>query len=475
MIAGVSRRAGLLALVAYGALLAATAPSWPDDWDGVGFVESVRDFDLARFHPHPPGYPVYVALLRLAALGARDPMRACVLIAALSGVITVGLAWDVVRRTMGEPGAWAVACLLGVVPLTWRACSGVGSEAPALACAAACAWGLISARAREAPRRGWSVAALALGAGLGLGVRLSWAPLYLAALACAPRGARARTWGVTVAVCAAWAAPLVALVGPARLADLTLTHFAGHAARWGGSVATEPGAVRLSWLARDVLVDGLGAGGDALGLATSALLGMAGVQALLAWRRAGWRGWAFAVAVVAPYLLWIALGQNLRDQPRHALPLVALLAAALALPASRSRSALAVVGALALLVSLRTALDAQARRTIPPPGQQLVELARAQVAPARLAVFGVSSVRFFELTELADRAFAAGSLGDVQVRLARLDTLPARVWVTGELEGLTGSAWPLEHVATLCRPPRLDRRLPCLEVYAWKLPFLPAR
>jgi hypothetical protein len=202
---------------------------------------------------------------------------------------------------------------------------------------------------------------------------------------------------------------------------------------------------------------------------------MAGVQALLAWRRAGWRGWAFAVAVVAPYLLWIALGQNLRDQPRHALPLVALLAAALALPASRSRSALAVVGALALVVSLRTALDAQARRTIPPPGQQLVELARAQVAPARLAVFGVSSVRFFELTELADRAFAAGSLGDVQVRLARLDTLPARVWVTGELEGLTGSAWPLEHVATLCRPPRLDRRLPCLEVYAWKLPFLPAR
>jgi len=27
----------------------------PDDWDGVGFVESVRDFDLARFRPHPPG------------------------------------------------------------------------------------------------------------------------------------------------------------------------------------------------------------------------------------------------------------------------------------------------------------------------------------------------------------------------------------------------------------------------------------
>ena len=30
-----------------------------------------------------------------------------------------------------------------------------------------------------------------------------------------------------------------------------------------------------------------------------------------------------------------------------------------------------------------------------------------------------------------------------------------------------------EAIAALCRPPRIDRRMPCLEVYAWRLPFLP--
>jgi hypothetical protein len=462
----VTRR--LAALGAYAVLLALTAPAWPDDWDGVGFVESIGRFDLARFQPHPPGYPVYVALLRVAALVARVPMRACVVVAVASGVAAVALAWSAARRAVGERGAWAVGILVAATPLAWRACSGVGSEAPALACAAACAWGLVAAT-----RRPWAGAvALGLGVGLGLGVRLSWAPLYLAALVLAPAGTRRRAWALSAASTAAWLIPLVAVVGASRLRALTAEHFAGHAERWGGTVMTEPGAVRLRWLARDVFVDGFGAGSDVLGVAIGLALLVALGVALAAWRRAGWRGWGRAALVVAPYLAWIALGQNLRDQPRHALPLVALLAAGLALPAAASRRALAVVGALAVLVATRAALDAHARRTVPPPGVQLVDLVRAQPAPDRVDVFGVSSVRFFETTELAGQAFTAGSLGDVQVRLTRLASLPARVWVTGELTGRDASPWPLEPVATLCRPPRIDRRAPCLEVYAWRLPYL---
>jgi hypothetical protein len=134
------------------------------------------------------------------------------------------------------------------------------------------------------------------------------------------------------------------------------------------------------------------------------------------------------------------------------------------------------VGVLAVLVATRTALDAHARRTVAPPGVQLVELARAQPSPDRLDVFGVSSVRFFETTfettELAPHAFAAGSLGDVEIRLTRLEALPSRVWVTSEVAGLRESPWPLVHLATLCRPARIDRRAPCLDVYSWTLPYL---
>lgn len=464
------RLVGPAALASYGALLWAEAPAWPDDWDGVGFVASVRDFDLARFHPHPPGYPVYVAMLRAAQLLTRDPMRACVLVAAASGVLSIGLSVDAARRRLGPRAAMAVGVLVAVMPLAFRAASGVGSEAPALACAAGCAWGMVLCPAR---RRGGF--ALGLAAGLGLGVRLSWAPLYLAALALAPRGSRARAWAAAAAACAAWAAPLIAIVGPTRLLSSYATQLAGHAARWGGTVMTEPGWRRAGWLARDLLVDGLGIDRDPLGVALAVLLAAAGVQGALAWRAARWAGWRAALVLLLPYLAWIAVGQNLRDQPRHVLPLAAMLAAALAFPVAGSRRALGLVAALALAMSARTALDAGARRAIPPPGQQLVALARAQPSPDRLDVFGVSSVRFFEPTELAAQAFPAGSLGDVQVRLSRLDRLPARVWVTSELTPGNQSRWPLWPVATLCRPVRLDRREPCLSVSEWRPSFLPPR
>ncbi len=461
-----TRRLG--ALGAYAVLLFLTAPAWPDDWDGVGFVESIGRFDLGQFQPHPPGYPVYVALLRVAALVARAPMGACVVVAVACGVAAVAFAWSAARAAVGERGAWAVGTLVAATPLAWRVCSGVGSEAPALACGAACAWGLVSAKQSRA-----GAIVLGLGVGLGLGVRLSWAPLFLAALVLVPAGTRARAWAAAAMSFVAWSAPLVAIVGARRLYGLTVAHVTGHAEHWGGTVVTEPGAVRLRWLARDVFVDGLGAGSDALGLAVGFVLALAVAVALVEWHRAHWRGWRPALLVVAPYLVWIALGQNLRDQPRHALPLVALLSAALALPAARSRRAFAVVGALAVLVATRTAFDAHARRTIPPPGVQLVDLARLQPSPERLDVFGVSSVRFFETTDLAPQAFTAGSLGDVQVRLTRLASLPTRVWVTSEIGGVDASPWPIDHVATLCRPARIDRRAPCLDIYSWRLPYLP--
>jgi Dolichyl-phosphate-mannose-protein mannosyltransferase len=452
-----------VALGAYACVLFWSAPRWPDDWDGIGFVESISDFDLARFRPHPPGYPVYVALLRIAASVARTPLQACVIVSVASGVVAIAFAWDALRRRAGARAAWTAAILVAVAPGVWRACSGVGSEAPALACLAACAWALAVLPSGRA-----AATILGLGAGLGLGVRLSWAPLYVAALTIAPRGSRARACAAAAIGIAAWAVPLVGVVGAATLGSLYADHLSGHATRWGGTVVTEPGGVRVRWLARDVFVDGLGVGGDRLGWVIGLFVVLTLAQALFVWRASGFRGWGRAIGAVVPYVVWIGLGQNLRDQPRHAVPVAALLAAGLALPVARSRTAVALAGALALTASMRTLGDARARRAIAPPGEQLLDLARSQPSPDRLAVFGGASVRFFETSELASRARVAGSLGDALLDVGRFDELPARLWVTNELSGLTESRWPLERIATLCRPPRLDRRMPCLDVYSWK-------
>jgi hypothetical protein len=456
-----------LALAAYACLLLASAPRWPDDWDGVGFVESVTDFDLAAFRPHPPGYPVYVALLRVGAFFARDAWRACVVVAVASGAMSVAFTWAALRRARGEKEAWIAALFVAVAPLSWRSCSGVGSEAPALACAMACAWGLTE------PEKKWKGAlAVGLGAGLGLGVRLSWAPVYLALLLVASRGVRARAAAIAALASLAWAVPLVLVVGASRLVTRYATHFSGHAERWGGTAITEPGLVRFRWFTRDVFFDGLGVGCDALGLAIGALLAIVLVFVLREWRAAGWPHGKPALAVSVPYALWVFFGQNLRDQPRHVLPLVVLICLGLACGMRTARLP-ALVLSLATLVAVRAWGDAWARRTVPPPGQQLVELARAQPSPDRLAIFGVSSVRFFETTELAKQAFIANDLGDAEISLARVDRLPLRVWVTSEVEGLADSASPLSHVATLCRPKRIERRAHCIDVFEWKLKYLP--
>jgi hypothetical protein len=83
-------------------------------------------------------------------------------------------------------------------------------------------------------------------------------------------------------------------------------------------------------------------------------------------------------------------------------------------------------------------------------------------------VFGGPSARFFELAAHPGvDAMTVGSLGDARLALGRLPSLPSRVLVTSELEGVASST-EVEKLETLCRPARIDRRAPCLDVYEWR-------
>lgn len=237
----------------------------------------------------------------------------------------------------------------------------------------------------------------------------------------------------------------------------------------GGSAISEPGAERIVWLARDVFVDGIGVDLDALGIAIAALSVALAWLGVRAWRAKGDRPPLRPLLVILPYVAWIALGQNLHQQPRHALPVVVAVAAALGFAATTSRVARAFGAALLTLMAARTSIDAYARRTIAPPGAQLALFAHGQ--PAGVAVFGGPSARFFELDPTVVGVTVA-TLGEVRLALGRLSPLPSRVLVTSEVEGLALSSYPLVQVATLCRPPRIERRAPCIDVFDWRAPFL---
>jgi hypothetical protein len=124
------------------------------------------------------------------------------------------------------------------------------------------------------------------------------------------------------------------------------------------------------------------------------------------------------------------------------------------------------------LAAVRSATDAYERRTILPPGAQLVALVRQLPDRSRIMVFGGPSARFFEDTELASQAMTVGSLGDVFLALGRVERLPMRVFVTSEVERVEEPGCRLDPFAVLSRPPRIDRVAPTLEVLEMHASFL---
>jgi len=363
-------------------------------------------------------------------------------------------------RVLGRSQAAWVAALVAVAPLAWRAGTSVGSEAPALMFACAGAFGAT----RLGSRAAWWIG---VAVGLGMGVRLSWAPLYLAMIALAPRGERFRTCAIATAATLAWCVPFAWIVGPRHLVSLAMTHASGHFRVWGGTAIEEPGVMRVAWLARDLFVDGLGVDSDSIGIAIAIVTVMLAVVGLLEWRENDFPH-ARLVWVLVPYAAWITLGQNIHEQPRHALPLVVALVAALALAASGSRNPRTLGVALVGLLAMRTSSDANLR-AIPPAGEQLVVLAQSLASPDRpVAVFGGPSARFFDLEPHPDvTAATVATLGEANLALGRLPSLPQRFLVTSELLDLPRGTRALVPLTKLCRDARVDRRSPCLDVYDW--------
>ena len=235
--------AGLRSVIA-GAFLAAhlpfLAPSL-EDIDSINFALGLREFDVARHQPHPPGYPVYIAAgrLTLAAVhvvapdlaAPRAEALALALWSALAGALAIAAAGALFREfnragtspdrdAAGDRAATWSALVLAMAPLFWISGSRPLSDLPGLAMAL-----LAQALALRAMRTGQSFAWPALVAAVAIGVRIQTGaltvPLLLFAVLLNRRtlGARglATASGAFAAGCLLWLVPLVLVSGgPAR-------------------------------------------------------------------------------------------------------------------------------------------------------------------------------------------------------------------------------------------------------------------
>src|SRR5262245_39928869 len=64
-------------------------PSSLEDLDSINFALGLRHFDVANHQPHPPGYPIYIALGKVAHAFIPSEAQALAVVGVLAGALGV--------------------------------------------------------------------------------------------------------------------------------------------------------------------------------------------------------------------------------------------------------------------------------------------------------------------------------------------------------------------------------------------------
>jgi hypothetical protein len=227
--------AGALAL-AFIALHLPFLPASLEDLDSINFALGIRDFDVARHQPHPPGYPIFILAAKAVHAVVPSEARALGLIgigagglAALAlvrlfreleaagaaedaGLLAAGNAGPLAA---GDAGPLAATLLILTSPLFWMTAARPLSDTAGLAVALAAQALTVTARSRRALIAAGACAAL----GAGIRSQVVWLtfPLLLLGIVRRPPQERWRAAAGVAVACVAgvlvWAVPLVVLTG----------------------------------------------------------------------------------------------------------------------------------------------------------------------------------------------------------------------------------------------------------------------
>jgi hypothetical protein len=325
-----------------------------EDIDSVNFALGVRDFDVAQHRPHPPGYPVYIALGKAAvaitdfasdAPPATVEAKALAVLSLLAGLAAIALLYRVFAALGGalavDIQAVAAVAVTVTCPLFWYLAVRPMSDLPGLAFALASQACLLLAWSRQRPgedgdRRlspsamrgsGRMIVAGALLAGLAIGVRSQtmWLTLPLLIVVLFDRigrGVAGALIGSAIMFAAGglvWGIPLLIASGGWNAYLAALGTQAGEDFMAGEMLYTNPSPRAAAFALIRTFVHPW----DAAALAIVVLaLASAGIVQLL-WRDR--RSLAPLVALSVPYLIFHLLFQD-TSFVRYALPLVPVIA-----------------------------------------------------------------------------------------------------------------------------------------------------
>jgi Dolichyl-phosphate-mannose-protein mannosyltransferase len=182
-----------------------------DEWDSVQFAMGIREFNLWKHQPHPPGYPLYIFFAWLAVrLFGWSPEFSLQFLSCAGGALFVGAWFCIVRLQFGERFAWLVAGALAITPVVWM--TSIRALTDSLAAGLLSAQLFCSLLFRENARKKQLIAIGLLGAAAA-GVRPQFLPVALLILITSlfRRRAGAKIWltggAIFVAGCLLWLVP----------------------------------------------------------------------------------------------------------------------------------------------------------------------------------------------------------------------------------------------------------------------------
>jgi hypothetical protein len=103
------------------------------DWDEALFTMAMRDYDVTMHHPHPPGFPVYIGMARLARLVIADDFRALQSVNLLAAVLIFPALFFFARELrLSFTTSVSAATLFSFFPNVWFFGGGAFSDVPSI-------------------------------------------------------------------------------------------------------------------------------------------------------------------------------------------------------------------------------------------------------------------------------------------------------------------------------------------------------
>jgi len=364
-----------------------------DDEDSVHFALGLREFNVTKYQPHPPGFPVYIVLGMAFNVIFRNELLSLTFMSALFGALTVFVFYVLSREMFNKETALLSSILLAFTPLFWLNSVKAMSDMTGFFFIVLSMLFLYRYLRYGKPYYLY-VSALVLGVSAGVRIHSLFVLLPPLIYVTYRRGSDARTvlvgGGIFIAAILMWFIPLLIVTGAPEYFSSTesqLTYRIGRS--YISIIGSEAGlggvTERLIGFPYFFLLGGYGVNLAGLGILSILLLLLMIVLGLVFLRKVNPRDerCVFFSTGLAPYLLMVFVLLP-PFNPRYLLLLVPLLSLAFTLAICRVKKSFlkyVLFGFFLFLLLSHSLFLALLIRTVPSPPVQLIEYVNRNYGP----------------------------------------------------------------------------------------------